>query len=336
MTHVSGTAPRYQVPAANGRRPAFLVAGRSTPTEQWFPFFDAVEIGRDNGVPVDTRPGVLLVSDPTVSRTHCVFTYRTDGRCFVRDVSRNGTRIDGRRLVPNVEVEVKTGQRVAVGDHQEFVILFDHMEDMDSDSSGTVAKPSAAMVTVLVGDIRDYTLLVRQASGPEVQRSISGVFEILTEAVGDAGGTVKEFQGDAIVAFWEGTFLGEQAITACRTALHLDALAQRLATDSSVWRVADFALKLDWALATGAVTIDSFGGDKPAGLSMIGEAPVLAFRLEKFASDATGRILACQATRDRGCSAFQFRDLGQMLAKGFDRPDHVYALEGELPDRDWS
>jgi hypothetical protein len=29
----------------------------------------------------------------------------------VRDVSRNGTRLDGHRLVPNVEVEIRPGQR---------------------------------------------------------------------------------------------------------------------------------------------------------------------------------------------------------------------------------
>ena len=327
-------AVRYQIPSADGCRGAFLVAAHGTPGEQWYPFFDAIEIGRDNGNGGEQRPGLLLVRDPTVSRSHCVLSYRQDGRCFVRDMSRNGTRVDGRRLVPNVELELKSGQRVAVGDSLEFVVIFDGADGITADSGdNTVAKPSAAMVTVLVGDIRDYTLLVRRASSPEVHHSVSRVFEVLTDEVGFHGGTVKEFQGDAIVAFWEGTFVGEQAIAACRAALRLDVVARRLGTDPSVWRVAEFPLRLDWALATGAVTIDSFGGARPAGLSMVGEAPVLAFRLEKFATDETGSILACRATRDRACSAFRFRDLGQMVAKGFERPDHVYALEAELAEQ---
>jgi hypothetical protein len=33
------------------------------------------------------------------------------------------------------------------------------------------------------------------------------------------------------------------------------------------------------------------------------------------------------------CASFRFRDLGEVIAKGFDRPDHVFALEGPLvPD----
>jgi class 3 adenylate cyclase len=334
MSDVATPVPRYHIPAANGHRAAFLVAARGTPSERWYPFFDTVEIGRDNGGVRDQRPGLLLVTDPTVSRSHCVLTYRDDGRCFVRDLSRNGTRVDGRRLVPNVEVELEPGQRVAVGDTHEFVVVFDGAgTTVIEPSDSTVAKPSSAMVTVLVGDIRDYAVLVRHPTSPEVQQSVRRVFGILSDAVGRNGGTVKEFQGDAIVAFWEGTFVGEQAVAACRTALHLDCLAERLAADRSVWRVDHFPLSLDWALATGPVTIDSFGGDRPAGLSVVGEAPVLAFRLEKFATHESGRILACRATRDRACTAYRFRDLGLMVAKGFDRPDHVYALEGELAEQ---
>ena len=53
------------------------------------------------------------------------------------------------------------------------------------------------------------------------------------------------------------------------------------------------------------------------------------FRLEKFANARSGRILACSVTRQMAGPRFEFRDLGQMTAKGFDRPDRVFALERE-------
>lgn len=88
------------------------------------------------------------------------------------------------------------------------------------------------------------------------------------------------------------------------------------------------------ALATGPVIIDSFGGSHRTGLSMIGEPVVLAFRLEKFANDETGPILACPATKAMAADHFEFLDLGARQAKGFDRPDHVFALTIDASNRD--
>ena len=62
---------------------------------------------------------------------------------------------------------------------------------------------------------------------------------------------------------------------------------------------------------------------------MIGAPVVRAFRIEKFADDATGSIVACAATVERAGSGFAFRDLGERLAKGFDRAERIYALTGE-------
>ena len=140
------------------------------------------------------------------------------------------------------------------------------------------------------------------------------------------GGTVKEFQGDAIVAFWEGHKGAGHAVSACRAAVELDRVARGVASDPSIWELRGLSLRMDWALATGPVIIDSFGGTNPLGLSMIGEPVVLAFRIEKLATDDT-RIVACRETRNRASREFTFRDLGEMSVKGFDQPDHVFALD---------
>jgi class 3 adenylate cyclase len=195
-----------------------------------------------------------------------------------------------------------------------------------------MAAPGFTFASVLVGDIQDYTVLVRRAPSGELQRSVNRVFERLTSEVVRCGGTVKEYQGDAIFAFWEGGLDGQQAIKACTAATALDRLTRTLSEDRSVWELADFPLRMDWALATGPVVIDSVGGaNQRAGLSMIGESVVLAFRLEKFATSKTGPIVACSTTYGMARTAFAFRDLGEMRAKGFDRADRVFALLGPQP-----
>ena len=330
MTAVEGpTRLRYLEPPPDGRAPLAL-APMPEIANVLYPFHGRLEIGRDDGKRAE-EPGLLLVPDPTISKLHCVVTQRGDGRCFVRDVSRNGTRLDGRRLVPNVETEWQPGEVLAIAGGRAFVLL--GAREAAASLSGasddsTIPAPSKQFVTVVVGDIRDYTGLVRRALSDDVQRAVSGVFERLSAEVSRRGGTVKEFQGDAIVAFWEGDGQGSQVGVACRAALALDALAGRRAADPAVWPVRSHPLRMDWALSTGLVLIDSFGKNAPAGLAMMGEAIVKAFRIEKFADEATGPIVACAATREFAGDAFGFRDLGERLAKGFERPDRVFALEG--------
>jgi len=330
------TARRYRyLSPATGTAPAkFLAANPGTNDELRFCFYDALEIGRYEASRTEL-PGHLLIDDPTVSFRHCLVTQTPGGRCTVRDVSRNGTRLDGRRLVPNVEVSFALGQAIEVAPGCSLVLLGDTpLPAAGGDEGGrTMGAAGITIATVLVGDIRDYTVLVRQAPAVDLQRSVARLFERLTEEVVSYGGTVKEYQGDAVFAFWEGTLLGEQAPKACAAALALNRLANRLASDRGTWDVPGFPLRMEWALATGPVVIDSIGGThQRAGLSMVGEAVVLAFRLEKFATDLTGPIVACAMTRKMAGDAFRFRDLGEMQAKGFDRADHVFALVDDARD----
>jgi class 3 adenylate cyclase len=163
------------------------------------------------------------------------------------------------------------------------------------------------------------------------------VFELLSEDVARLGGTVKEYPGDALFAFWEKGEWGDHVVDACYAVLELDRRVRQVAEQASVWQVDDFPLEMDWALATGDVAIETFGGSHPTGLSMVGEPVVAAFRLEKFANEATGRIVACSVTQKLASTKFHFRDLGEMQAKGFDQPDRVFALlgprGGEAPER---
>ncbi|MFO0584099.1 MAG: adenylate/guanylate cyclase domain-containing protein [Anaeromyxobacter sp.] len=323
-----GVQLRYKPPPPGDREPCFLGPAPVKPGGPRYLFHDRLEIGRDDGARPE-ESGVLLVADPTVSRVHCVLTQDRDGRCFVRDLSRNGTRLDGRRLVPNVENPIEFGQVLQVGSVKLALLGEGAAIRRAAPTTGsTIPAPNHAIVTVLVGDIRDYTHLVRLSLSREVQAAVSRTFELLSAEVAAHGGTVKEYQGDALLAFWEGDAAGAQAPKACAAALALDRLAGRLGADRAHWPLEDFPLRMDWALATGFVLIDSFGRGTPTGLSMMGEPIVRAFRIEKFATEESGRILACGATEEFARAAFAFRDLGERLAKGFDAPDHVFSLLG--------
>ena len=321
----------YRKPRSAYRKPKQLVAFNGTPEEQRFTFYDRIEIGRyKEGL--NAMPGVLLLRDPTVSSRHCIITQTADGHCYIRDVSLNGTKLGGKRLIPSLEVEMELGQVLCVGDQHNFLLTGDVSGDGSTTEKEvaqvTKVRSETAIVTVLVGDIRDYTGLVQSVASQALQQSVRRVFQKLEDEVVQYGGTVKEFRGDAIFAFWEEGASKNQAVDACRAALALDQLTCQLALDREIWYLPDFPLHMDWALATGLVSFGSFGGNRPSGLSVVGEAVVLAFRLEKYANDKRGPIVTCVNTRDRASGVFEFKDLGEKNAKGFPKASKVFALVG--------
>jgi adenylate cyclase len=304
----------------------WLVAESAAGPEDVFLFFNRVEIGRFH----EKRrlPGMLLVNDQTVSSRHCVITQEPDGRCFVRDMSRNGTRVDGRRLTPNLQTEIDLGQVLSIG--RALKLRLDGMppelitsEPLEHATQGIAERN---IVTVLVGDIRNYTTLVRMADSARLQESVNRVFSRLEAEVQSLGGTLKEFQGDALFAFWEKGHDDGHATQACHAALHLEKMVRRLAADPSVWSLAGFPLQMDFALATGLVTISGYGNDGALSLSMVGESVVLAFRIEKFANKKTGPIIVCPITRKIADEAFKFKNLGKHRPKGFDEEQNLYSL----------
>lgn len=320
----------YQPPTPLGLPEKRLVTEAHPSSPSSFTFYDRIEIGRFKAN--RDRPGVLLIDDPTISSRHCIITQEADGRCYVRDVSRNGTRLDGRRLSPNLKTEIKIGQRLSVG--RELTLRLDGdlppsdwFDDHDSSAaSDTVGLSELTTVTVLVGDIRNYTELVREVDSNELQESVNRVFERLEQEVEALGGTLKEFQGDAIFAFWECNGLGCHAVDACHAALQLKELTRKLARDRSVWTVEERHLKMDFALATGPVNISGYGKEGALGLSMVGESVVLAFRIEKYADDSTGSIVVCPLTRQLAEGQFKFRNLGSRKSKGFEDAHNLYSL----------
>ena len=317
----------YRMPPATSHPTKRLAVNNGLEDGVSFTFFNHIEIGRYKEG--QDAPGLLLIRDPTVSSRHCVITQDPDGRCFVRDTSRNGTRLDGRRLSPNLKTELKIGQILSIGKGLELRLDGEAPIQTPSEQQsieGTVGISNSVPVTVLVGDIRDYTVLVQQAASSEVQDSVGRVFERLEHAVVELGGTLKEFQGDAIFAFWEAGSTKNHAVEACGAALALNRLVKDLAEDRSIWQVEGFALHMDWALTTGLVTISGYGSEGALGLSMVGETVVLAFRIEKFADESTGPIITCPITQKMASESFEFKELGSRKAKGFHNSHELYSL----------
>jgi class 3 adenylate cyclase len=322
-------------------RKARLIYNPDTPQKRVFSFVEQIVVGRRRG-PSTEREGRVRIKDPTISGRHCVVRQSGDGRFYVRDESRNGTRVEGRRLVPNVEVEIQPGDRIQVAKGHGFLLDVDPLESDEEeddylDGATRALVNTESEVTILVGDIKGYTTLNQRFPAAEVYPPVGNVFQALEEVVTDFHGTIKEYQGDAIFAFWEKDEADPTWHTrqACHAALALHARVAELADDPEIWTLGErFPLGMDWALTSGKVLITAIGGKSVTGLAMVGDAVNYAFRLEKLANEETGPIIVCQHTHEAAEDTFDFEPLGEHKVAGRKEAEPVYALLGRTVPKD--
>ena len=147
-----------------------------SPQEVRYPFFDRIQIARFRPGQEQPPPGVLFIKDRTISSRHCEIAQGPDGKFYIRDTSRNGTRLDDRRLEPNMEIEVHNTQRVRVGLQPDFTILIANSSSEESaDLSSTQGSSALSMATVLVGSIQDFTGQSHENLSPSLQQSLPSV-----------------------------------------------------------------------------------------------------------------------------------------------------------------
>ena len=301
-----------------------------------YTFVKKAIVGRRRG-PDDEYIRRVAIHAPSVSGRHCTIRQDKEGRFFVRDQSRNGTWVDGRRLVPNVEMEIRTGQKVQIATEQALLLTVEGEPLDEYDFDDTIMSTLAVdiprtEVAILVGDIRQYTTMNEAVSPEEVYRSMSKTFEELERVILEYDGAIKEYQGDAILAFWERRLErpDQHVLHAVEAALAITKTVADLAADPDIWSVPGFTLQMDWALTTGDVLISTMGGDRPTGLAMVGDVVNYAYRLEKLVNDTNGPIIACEKTYQRAKSFFKFRPLGETKVKGRKTAEPIYALVGPL------
>jgi class 3 adenylate cyclase len=321
----------YVEPPPNGQAPSFLTVKPGTEQESRYRFYDRIQFARFRSNTDIIPSGVLFIKDRTISSKHCEIGLGPDGLFYVRDVSRNGTRLDDRRLEPNIEQPIQTGQKIRIGLQPDFyVTIASQQSETPADTSSTQSSQALSMATVLVGTIENYTGSGTKEVSATLQQSISRVFSKLQLGIMQRGGTVKDHRSDALVGFWDDAINGQNYIGhACQAALELDVLTKELARNKTIWLMDDMPLVVNWSLTTGPVKIQSHGELRSTSLNVIGESVSLAMQLQRFAGAYTGSIISCPATETLAPQTFEFRALGTRNLEGKPEPQELYCLTGK-------
>lgn len=187
-------------------------------------------------------------------------------------------------------------------------------------SSGKVAEVGGEYkrITLMFTDIYDFTLLSEDMHPRKLTSFLSEYFEAMTKVVLANSGTLDNYIGDGIMAFWGAPLNDEDhALHACRSALlMLEALSEL----NKNWQVANKPnVSIRIGINTGDVVVGNIGSEEKLSYTAIGDSVNVSNRLQDLNKVYGTIILVGQMTyeliKDSKDLAFRFIDFTAVRGK---------------------
>jgi adenylate cyclase len=290
---------------------------------------DKVFIGRScKGVDPQKR---ILVRDVQVSRDHAVIS-RSAKRLQITDSSKNGTWVNGVRLAAGSSSYVSDGDIIRVGERSFHLHYPDSITDVRDKAiltAGTMVTPSEVVVTNVVADVREFTTFSQAHDSADVYSLMKEIFDTFSAIVSEFKGTIKDYAGDAVYAFWDHYLepINGQAVLACQAAIHQMQTMKEIRAKLSGKSINVENLQMGWGITTGKVTMSHYGS-RSADLALVGDCTNLAFRLSGMANkELSQKIVICGQTAELVRNDLSINDLGSVAIKGRKGTEHIFALK---------
>jgi len=289
---------------------------------------DRVFIGRICRGIDETRR--VVIEHPLVSRDHAEINI-SGPRPQIRDMSKNGTWVNDVRLAAGSTKELADGDVVKLGETLFHVGCPDHPpfnKNDELESTQTLVTPREMIVTNVVADVRGFCSMSQTEESHQVYEVMKEIIQTFCAIVHEHKGTIKDYSGDAVYAFWEhgSEFRKEQALAACRTALKQAQAVNQIRTKLSGLNEAAKFLRLGWGITTGKVTMSHYGW-RVTDLTLVGDCTNAAFRLSGIANkDLPSEIVMCSETAGLVGDILPMADLGFVSLRGRSGQEHVYGM----------
>jgi len=289
---------------------------------------DRIYIGRTcKGIDPQRR---ILLEDSRVSRDHAEINW-TAGHLQIIDTSSNGTWINDIRMAAGSSRNLSDGDTIRVGYSLFRVVYPEAASDVEQDpifEELTRVSPLEEVATTLVADVRGFSAYSQSHPSSDVYGMIKEIFNQFAKIVEEYNGTIKDFAGDAVFAFWEHRFedAATQSFLACQAAV------QQMHNFSNMrvaltGKYADVEkLQMGWGITTGPIILSHFGL-RAADLAIVGDCINLASRLSGMANkEIPESILICSHTAELVENRFAMKDLGMFPIRGRKGKEHIFAL----------
>jgi adenylate cyclase len=289
---------------------------------------DRVFIGRLCSGIEETRR--IILRDLMVSRDHAEII-RSGSRLQIKDKSKNGTWVNGIRLAGGSSEYLADGDIIRVGESSILVRYEGGLPIGEDDSRSLLSTditPKEVTVTNVVADVRGFTGMAQMENSHQVYALMKEIFKRFSVIVNEHRGTIKDYVGDAIYAFWEHGVSpsGELAMLACQNALAQAEAVEYIRDELRYTNPSAGRLRMGWGITTGPVTMSHYGS-RPSDLALVGDCTNLAFRLSGMANKELDRkIVICANTARLVRGSLKVDDLGEVPVRGRSGELHVFGL----------
>lgn len=266
----------------------------------------------------------IQIIDPLISREHAIIRRDAKGLCFLSDAgSSNGTALNG--LPVNAPTQLQHGDVIELGSHRLVYHQPQSVQVAAADDHGTQIAISLRLVTVLVMDVRGYTILSRELGEAKVSALMAEIFRAAGTLLNARKSWSQKYIGDAIMGVW---IEDEPMVEAGKLAGILDIVLELRALFAELEREYRLPRPLQFgaAINTGSASIGNMGSAGLKDFTALGDAVNKAFRLES-------------ATRQLDCDLILGRSVLDLLVprppaerrpalvcaqlKGYDSPEEL-------------
>lgn len=274
----------------------------------------------------------ILVPNPMVSRDHAVIRVTHNG-VKITDMSKNGTWINAVRMAPGATRQIQDGDLVTLGGMSFRLSCPQQTQPPEEDNwtEQTAISPAAVTITSLVADVRGFSAFSQKADSSVVYTFMEAIFSRFSTIVNRHQGTVKDYAGDAVFAFWEHPHEAatHHAQLACQAAVSQFQSVPEIHRQLTQRGLTLPPPLLGWGLTTGPATLSHYGS-RSADLALVGDCINLAFRLSSMANKSLKQpIIMCRQTATLVTRDLPLIDLGSQPIRGRSGEEPLFGIRLE-------
>ena len=199
------------------------------------------------------------------------------------------------------------------------------VEELLGSPSGLKMSGENREVTFLVSDLRGFSALTSSLPPQKVIEILNRYFGKMVEVIAQYQGTVSEFMGDGILAFFGAPlYAADDPERAVACAIGMQNALSAVNAEQSRLKLPELSMGI--GINTGEVVVGNIGSEQRASYGAVGTPINTAYRIESFT--VGGQILISTSTNDRIEANLLIRGTKDVKFKGLDETMTLYDVIG--------